>query len=190
MGLFDFLKGKAKPRPTPGDAREPPDTMQEALDELGDKLGGKPRFWHYFIAHVALRDFALRGGGLPAEAAKPGAAQGFFAMILERMAPSLQIDAADAPRLAADFAIHHRRIGPLEATVVQLPPPEGPTECHFVALVPRQPGSDAQRFFTLEDAGGGVTILGGWSVDEEHLDFGEGPRPTLDAFVAAVAARL
>jgi hypothetical protein len=82
MGLFDFLKGKAK-RTEP--EREP-QSMQEALDALGEKLGGEPRFWHYFVAHVALRDFALRGEGLPEAAADPDKARGFFAMILGKMA--------------------------------------------------------------------------------------------------------
>ena len=58
-----------------------------------------------------------------------------------------------------------------------------------MALVPAQGGKPA-CFFTLEDAGGGVTMLGGWSADERHLNFGDGPPPTLDAFAAAVAARL
>lgn len=51
-------------------------------------------------------------------------------------------------------------------------------------------GGKAARFFTLEDAGGGVTMLGGWSAEEEHLNFGEGPAPTLEAFAAAVSARV
>ena len=76
MGLFDFLKGKGTPPPASRPAAaERPDTMQEALDDLGARLGGKPRFWHYFIAHVALRDFALRGDGLPPDTAEPGGAQ-------------------------------------------------------------------------------------------------------------------
>jgi len=184
MGLFDFLKGKPKPA-----AKREPESMQEALDALGDQLGGKPRFWHYFVGHVALRDIALRGEGLPPEAAEPGRARGFFAMILSKMAPHLGIAAAEAERLAEGFSVHHRRVGETEAAIVQLPPPEGPTECHFVALVPARGGKPAQ-FFTLEDAGGGVTMLGGWSAAEQHLNFGEGPAPAIDAFVAAVAQRL
>jgi hypothetical protein len=185
MGLFDFMKGK----PKPAARRREAETMQAKLDDLGERLGGKPRFWHYFVAHVALRDIALRGEGLPPSAAEPGRAHGFFAMILTKMAPHLGVAETDADRLAQGFAIHHRRIGEAEAAIVELPPPEGPTECYFVAIVPSRGGQPAQ-FFTLEKAGGVVVLLGGWSADEEHLDFGEGPVPTVDAFVTAVADRL
>jgi hypothetical protein len=185
MGLFDFLKGKAK-RTEP--EREP-QSMQEALDALGEKLGGEPRFWHYFVAHVALRDFALRGEGLPEAAADPDKARGFFAMILGKMADHLGLSASEAERLAEKFTVVHRRIGGYDAAIVRLPSPRGPTECHFVALLHAQNGLPA-RFFTLEDAGGGVSILGGWSADEKHLNFGEGPAPTIENFVAAVSGRL
>lgn len=181
MGLFDFLKGKPK--------RREPKTMQEALDALGEKLGGQPRFWHYFMSHVALRDIALRGEGLPPSSSAPERAEGFFAMILGKMAPEFGLAPAEAERLAADFAISHRRIGDLDVAFVELPPPEGPTECHYVALVPAGGGQPA-RFFTLEDAGGGVTMLGGWSADEKHLNLGEGPTPTLDNFAEAVRQKL
>lgn len=185
MGVFDFLKRKAKPAAAEREAR----SMQEALGDLGEKLGGEPRYWHYFIGHVALRDFALRGEGLPRSAADPATARGFFAMVLGKMAPHLGIDAADAERLAEGFMVHHRDIGGYAAAIVQLPPPQGPTECHFVALLPKQDGKPA-RFFTLEDAGGGASVLGGWSDNDKHLNFGEGPSPTIEAFAAAVAARL
>jgi hypothetical protein len=59
MGLFEFLKGK----PKPAARQREPESMQEALDELGDKLGGQPRYWHHLlhisrfaILHCAARD--------------------------------------------------------------------------------------------------------------------------------------
>ena len=110
-------------------------------------------------------------------------------MIMGKMAPEFGLEPAEAERLAARFAINHRRIGDLDVAFVELPPPEGPTECHFVALVPAGGGRPA-RFFTLEDAGGGVTMLGGWSAEEKHLNFGEGPAPTLDSFAEAVRQKL
>jgi len=185
MGLFDFLKGKPKPAAATGEAQ----SMQGALDALGDKLGGQSRYWHYFIGHVALRDFALRGEGLPRRGAEPAEARRLFAMILGKMAPHLGIDAADAERLAQGFVIHHRQIGGREVAIVEMPPPQGPTECHFVALVPAH-GASPARFFTLEDARGGVTMFGGWDAEEQHLNLGVGPPPTLDAFADAVAAQL
>lgn len=185
MGLFDFLNGKRNSTPAGREA----ESMQGALDALGEKLGGEPRFWHYFVAHVALRDFALRGEGLPAAAADPEKSRGFFAMILGKMAVHLGLSAEEAERLAGEFTVQHRRIGGYEAAIVRPPPPRGPTECHFVALLHAQNGLPA-RFFTLEEAGGGVSILGGWSANEKHLDFGEGPAPTIENFVAAVSSRL
>lgn len=163
--------------------------MQEALDDLGKKLGGEPRFWNYFVGHVALRDFALRGDGLPREAADPERSRGFFAMILGKMAEQLGLPAEEAERLAGEFVVRHRSIGGYEAAIVQLPTPRGPTECHFVALLHAQGGLLA-RFFTLEDAGGGVTMLGGWTAEEKRLNYGEGPPPEIDRFVEAVSRRL
>lgn len=186
MGLFDFLKGRAK-APSRKATRESIEA-QSGLDRLGNELGGRPRFWHHFLCHVALRDFALNGDGLPEDAWRDAPA--FFAHILERMAPHLGIETTDAKSLVADIAVHRRRIGDRDAAIVKMPRPQGPTECHFVCLMPRSPQHPTARYFTLEDAGGGVTVLGGWTADERHEFFDDDvSEPTLAVFAELVSRR-
>lgn len=87
--------------------------------------------------------------------------------------------------------IGHRKRGlPDGATVlvVTLPPPRMMTEAHFVGLL-IAPAQDEAAFFTLERHDGSdgrvSTVLGGWSA-KGHANYGDGPAPTVDAFVDAI----
>jgi len=186
MGLFDFLKGKAKTSERKSATEA--DEAQSGLDDLAKQLGGKPRFWHHFLGHVALRDFALRGEGLPQRASTDAPA--FFAWVLEEMAPHLGIEKADCRGLVSEIAVHRQRIGALDVAIVQMPPPQGPTECYFVCLIPASAQNASARYFTLEDAGGDVAVFGAWTKDEQHQFFDDLPEPTLAAFVAEIARRV
>jgi len=74
--------------------------------------------------------------------------------------------------------------------VLVFPAPAAPAEAFFAALVALPDGQ--QRYFTLEKPvdplgeGGPVTVLGGWDDEGAHLNYGPGPRPTPEEFVASV----
>lgn len=83
------------------------------------------------------------------------------------------------------------RIGDFPAVIVELPPPNEATECHYVcavwmlnlALEPRpDPKTIALRYFALEHSPDAPhrTMLCGWQMDQQgarHLNFGAGPAP-------------
>ncbi|WP_371479890.1 hypothetical protein [Kitasatospora sp. NBC_00315] len=75
--------------------------------------------------------------------------------------------------------------------LVTLPEPIAPTEAYFAAVV-LPPGADSCRYLTLEYSVGPAdgapgTVLGEWA-DQNHVNLGQGPEPTPEAFVTAVLA--
>ncbi len=71
--------------------------------------------------------------------------------------------------------------------LITLPPPQAMTEAYFVAAVFRPQGN---RFITLEYSfnfieGSPITVLGEWTTTS-HLNLGDGPEPTLEAFFEKV----
>jgi hypothetical protein len=83
-------------------------------------------------------------------------------------------------------------------TVVLITPPhaEHPTEAHFIAVVLDRQDPDYMRYIVLEhsrDIGGGPrTVLGEWARVEagvSHVNYGDGPQPDADAFLAVVCEK-
>jgi hypothetical protein len=186
MGWLDFLRGKAR---VLGDA----DRQRELAAKARRFHGGPPpRPWHHFVAHLAIRDLALKEPGIEAILADPARARDLLATALTRMAPRLGLDDAAAAEHAATVEIAGRRFyHDAAGFVVAMPPPAAPTECHFVAAVAAVPGSGGTaRYFTLEHAGGGGTYFCEWAGADDRHYFEETPAATLEAFVAAVNEKL
>ena len=87
------------------------------------------------------------------------------------------------------------KLGHLELAVITLPPPLARVEAYFVALVRSPPQQVATsgffRYMTLErgvdmSTGGDKTYLCEWTVDN-HVNHGDGPPPTIEAFLQAIA---
>jgi hypothetical protein len=96
-----------------------------------------------------------------------------------------------------DFHIHCLRVNSYPCAVIEMPAPVAMPEAYFAAFVVMMgPESDDEeetpeaRYFTLERSfsmdGGSRTVLGSWTKDGTHLNFGDGPEPELDAFVDAL----
>jgi hypothetical protein len=90
--------------------------------------------------------------------------------------------------LAADIHLHCRNFGGVEGTVIEMPPPQFPPECYFIAIIPIT--GDRPRYFTLEYAFFPGPMLCEWTADRAHGNYGPGPDPDIDLFVAAVTAKL
>jgi hypothetical protein len=92
------------------------------------------------------------------------------------------------------LSLMFERLGHLEFAVITLPAPLAHAEAYFVALVryPPQQGAPSGffRYMTLErgfdmSSGGDNTMLCEWA--EGHMNYGEGPPPTIEAFIQAIA---
>jgi hypothetical protein len=148
-------------------------------------LGSRPH--HYQFAHIALPRMAEKVGHSLLDTPPP---EGLTALLVAAWGETGdRLPAED--RLIGDglsgevFDIDGHRM-----LVVTMPPPLHPPEAYLAALV-RPAGSDSStglRCFTLELGTGPEvqpTVIGEW-VAGGHRNYGPGPEPTVDAFVAAL----
>lgn len=187
MGLFDFFR--RGPRP-PIAAAAPASDLAE------------PRCHHYTLAHQALRSVAFeQPAGFLGLLASPEA-RSFLADLLAAVTEHCQ-GREPWPDFGAEaLTIHTFRVGQFPCVVVELPPPRAVTEAFFVAAVllvdlDREPSAAREatlRYFTLEKGfvldGPPRTVLGEWTAEGSHLNYGDGPAPQLGPFVQAVEAML
>ena len=78
--------------------------------------------------------------------------------------------------------------------IVEMPEPQEAVHAHFVAILLGEADDDPARYITLErsvslDAGAQRTVLAEWST-EGHVNYGDGPEPTIDAFVDQLSAMI
>lgn len=87
--------------------------------------------------------------------------------------------------------IRSAKVRAFEGVLVVPPPPRGPPEVYLVAMVCAEEGRP--RYLTLECAMPGPaapgTFLCEWKGDGAHINLGDGPPPTADGFLWAVARR-
>jgi hypothetical protein len=207
MGLFDFLKRKSA-KPTNGDAvsssSSPPPSSPSAHhpESAGDAM--KPRCAHYAMAHYALRLNALKHPlAVLGVLASPRATE-LLADLLASCAESCRERGEEpADFTAADLRVHRGRVGQHPCAIVEFPAPQAVTEAYLTAIVlladaaePLEKWESATaRYFTLEygmsfERGGTPrTVLCEWT-DTSHLNYGDGPPATPEAFAAAIEAKL
>lgn len=158
----------------------------------------EPRCHHYTLAHLALRLNCLS----EVRSFPPlfGASEGRAYLAHVMLAVSRHCrDREPQPDFSADdIGIHRVRIGDHPCVVFELPPPRAVAEAHMTAMVVladlsrTRPDRDEleSRYFTLEKGvsldGAPWTVLGEWTKDGSHLNLGDGPEPTVEAFVAAI----
>jgi hypothetical protein len=163
-----------------------------------EKLLAEPRGsrHHYEIAHCALREMCF---------ADP---LYFFSMIyndenrddfLQRIWEIVceQCDhTGPAPFDITDLGLTSGRVKGLSSIIVSMPPPARTGEAYFVGISlamqldeDEQPKDVNVTYLTLEKGkemdGSDCTVLCAWE-GEEHLNHGNGPEPTLEAFVGAM----
>lgn len=198
MGIFDFLRGSRKNGQGHPAAPAPADSLRAMKADILRQnprpvsVSGEPSNWHYEFAHIALRKqvFGNAEQFLPM-LRDPDQAINAIGMLMGRVAQAVGLTSQQYVVLASHIDVLPQRFAGQDGFVVKMPPPERRTECHFVAIVPRPQGE--ARYFTLERAGREATMLCEWREDgagERHLNLGDGPAPTLGAFVGAVTARL
>jgi hypothetical protein len=171
------------------------------MDSL-DPSDDSPRRHHYVLAHQALRSVAFDHpvpflGILVSDRARP-----FLAELLENVHEHCKDDEPEAGFGAEDLSVHPGRIGDHACVIVELPRPRGVTEAYFVAAVlmvdlQREAPEEEKpplRYFTLEYgarlSGPARTVLCEWTAEGSHLNYGDGPEPTVAAFAAAIERML
>lgn len=85
----------------------------------------------------------------------------------------------------------------VQVGVILLPKPTNQAEAFMTAAVYRAEGKgkvEIQRYFTLEKSillsGASETVLCEWSGLDQHLNYGAGTKPEVDAFVKAIQEKL
>lgn len=172
MGLFDFIKRRPDPPPEPD--------------------GPSP---HYAFAHMALPQIAF-ADPLPflGLVASPQAEE-FFGAVLADVAEHC---GGRVPFAASAIRVHPMRIKDSLCAVLELPAPNETAEAYMVAFavpsdaLPDGNGTSSQRasrYITLEKGfsldGESRTVLGEWQ-QGSHLNYGDGPAPSVEEFVAAL----
>lgn len=173
MGIFDFFRKKPAPVAPADDG---------------------PSF-HYVVAHYALRQIALQDPlQYLAIMASPEVRE-FLQAVLSDVAE--QLPGQKGVFTADDLLVHPCRIGDFPCAILEFPVPGEITETYFTALLVMislgeelpEPNRVEARYLTLEKGasldGAPRTVLCEWT-STSHLNFGDGPTPTLLAFTDAL----
>ena len=186
MGLFDFFWRKPAAEPISDRAPVP-----------------EPRCHHYTLAHLALRDAAFEHPLAVLSVLASPQAQEFLAEVFRSVATHCREREPRPDFQPEDVKIHTVRVSRYPCAVIEMPTPRTAAEAYFVAAVlladPTKElpvSKEVQlRYITLEE--GFVfpgapprTVLAEWTADRTHVNFGDGPPPQLEAFVAAIEGKL
>lgn len=127
-------------------------------------------------------------------------ARGELTGLISESEDSLEDEAqfAKDEELYRAVSIHPRQVDGWSIFVIVMPAPERAPEAYYAAIVyrehePREPmqPSASTRYFTLERADiVDRTMFCEWTKNGSHLNFGEGPTPTVDGFVQVVTERI
>src|SRR6476660_4269749 len=148
-------------------------------------LRGNQQRWHYHFAHVAMRAFAFAEPDITVfSLADAKGSQRLIGAVLSQVAEFYELDEQQVRALARGFTVTVRRADDLPIYVISMPAPQNATDCYFVGIVSLHDGG--VEYFTLERSIMDGTMICGWSADGAHLNYGSGPNPDVDAFVARI----
>jgi hypothetical protein len=157
-----------------------------------------PRCGHYSLAHHALRGVAFQDPLFFLGVLASPDAQRFLADLLRRVQEHCKDREPLAEFSVEELTVHKRRVGKYPCAVIELPPPRAVAEAYFVAgVLLSDPAADLPqaeaaklRYFTLEKGmsfdGSRRTVLCEWTKEGTHRNFGDGPPPIPDGFLAAI----
>ncbi len=163
----------------------------------------RPHCHHYTFAHIALRQVAFSHPvGCLGTLASPDATA-FLTDLWSQVDQHCREQRNETSTInPAEFVVHKLCLGEFPCAIVELPEPWFITGAHFVAIVLQVPldridphDKDAPlQYFTLERGasldGQPRTVLCSWTKSGTHCNFGDGPKPTLDAFVKCLEERV
>ena len=173
--------------------------MDDDLPDLDDVKD--PRTHHYGYAHQALPPLMLRQRPSP-EDLRTLVGGGFFQAFWDQVGELVP----DGERMSpVGLRAEYHQLDERGVALVQMPPVEAPVEAIFVAIVSRPVRwlwfltRHEIRYLTLEQSvrigedgvfvEGGRTVLAEWTA-RGHDNYGDGPEPTIEAFLDAVRGLL
>ena len=157
-----------------------------------NKLLSAPREHHYVFVHRAVRDICLNDPLHFFSIISSEQQNDFMKYIWDAVNESIQDKKADFN--FDEIKISIRKIKNFPTIVLIMPEPKAATEAYFVCIVlkpdNKKEGKNASvDYFTLElgqDIDGSLyTVLCKWE-DQTHFNLGNGPKPELQNFLAAI----
>lgn len=162
--------------------------------KAGD-LHPEARTQHYIFAHYALRS-AVTANPIEAMAALAAPrGQAVLESIWNDLGAEVAKKRGVRPIPSAGLSAAVSDLAGRPCALITLPPPQGNTEAHLLAIVlDNSTPKPAIRYFTLERGfhvadNSPRTVLCEWT-DSKHVNYGDGPPPNPEAFLAAVRDRL
>lgn len=173
------------------------DFQDENSEGVPEDDGPSP---HYVFAHYALRQIALAEPMPFLEIAASPDADKFIAALLQQVVKQCGREAGFD---AAEIKVYPTRVNNYPCAVIEMPEPQVAAEAWLVGVVvpvdfsvkvPADLDLDqiTAQYYTLEKGvsltGEPRTVLAGWD-DQRHNNYGDGPEPTVEAFVAALCGQ-
>ena len=153
-----------------------------------------PRRAHYQLAHVALRSVAFRDPYAFLSLMASEQAREALDSLIEQVAEHCPDEPPDFD--VDDLTLHRERVLGSPCLVIEMPAPVAPPEAHFVAVwlaINDGPEAEKMRYFALESADpafGTPSVLSEWTADGQHVNHAGGCEPNVEAFLAAITARV
>lgn len=166
------------------------------FDATGQNISALNRTHHYVFAHSVIPSlFYSDPDDFINRLVKDGRTflQGLWQKVKEQMHNDPNTDKECMDDLT--FDLYSTECGTTIATVI-LPTPETIAEAYFVSTVyrPETEKESIKQVITLEYGldrdGHSRTVIGAWTPEGNHLNYGDGTPPELDAFLASISVMI
>jgi len=179
------------------------DSRKDSIEAMFEEMGSRPH--HMFFAHHIFRGMVFENPALPFAAVAAGKGDDLVRDVWRKVGEQISDGASGRALPDKGLTVEAVDIVGCPAVLLHLPPPKGPPEAYFVAIVmtqqPRRRWLFRRsplriRYITLEY---GVsllveeethTVLCEWDEGGTHLNYGRGPSPDRAAFIEAVSTLL
>lgn len=171
--------------------------QDENSESVPEDNGPSP---HYVFAHYALRQIALAEPMQFLEIAASPDADKFIAALLQQVVKQCGREAGFD---ASEIKVYPTRVNNYPCAVIEMPEPEEAAEAWLIGVVvpvdftlevpaDLDESQITAQYYTLEKGvsltGEPRTVLAGWD-DQRHNNYGDGPEPTVEAFVATLCGQ-
>lgn len=158
---------------------------------MSEKHNNEPRPQYYNFAHIVLPEIFTRDSAKFMATMRQNGVE-FLRYVWKQVG---EYENVEQPTEAVEqIKLENRTLETAYVTIITLPPPENPTEAHFVTAV-FDPIQGASRYFTLEHGQAlenepdARTVFCEWQ-DNRHMNYGDGSKVDTQAFLALILKKL